>query len=64
MAWHIDGRREPTTLAAGVFVAHVDGVICGVGSGPMRGKVGGFDAGGGSKKRGGQIDAGVGVVSS
>jgi hypothetical protein len=52
---------------AGVLEAmdETDGVICGVGKGPMRASagVGGAIVGLGSKKRGGKIDAGVGVVS-
>ena len=64
MAEAIDGRREPQTLAAGVLAATEDGVICGVGSGPMRASagVGGRRSGFGSRKRGTTV-AGVGVVS-
>jgi hypothetical protein len=65
IAEQIDGRRDPQTLAAGVFEATVEGVICGVGSGPMRANagVGGSKSGFGSRKRGNTVE-GVGVVSS
>ena len=57
----------PLALTAGVLEAidETDGVICGVGKGPMRASagVGGAMLGLGSKKRGGKIEAGVGVVS-
>ena len=64
MAEHIDGRREAHTLAAGVLGATVDGVMFGVGSGPMRARagVGGWISGLGSKN-GGRIVEGVGVHS-
>ena len=67
IAEHMDGRRVPLALTAGVLEAmdETDGVICGVGKGPMRARagVGGAMLGLGSKKRGGKIEAGVGVVS-
>lgn len=65
MAEDMEGRRDPHALTAGVLAATDDGVICGVGNGPKRAKagVGGAIVGLGSKKRGGQILAGVGVVS-
>ena len=63
----MDGRRVPLALTAGVLEAmdETDGVICGVGRGPMRASagVGGAMLGLGSKNRGGKIEAGVGVVS-
>jgi len=66
MAEHIDidGRRELQTLAAGVLEAMDAGVICGVGSGPMRARagVGGARSGFGSRKRGSTV-RGVGVPS-
>lgn len=64
MAEPIDGRRELQVLTAGVFEAKVDGVNCGVGSGPMRASagVGGARSGFGSKKRGTTV-RGVGVPS-
>lgn len=63
-AEHIDGRREPQTLAAGVLEAIDDGVICGVGNGPILAKagVGGWRSGFGSKNRGSTV-RGVGVPS-
>lgn len=65
IAEEMDGRREPHALAAGVDEAVVEGVSWGVGKGPMRASagVGGAMLGLGSKKRGGQMFAGVGVVS-
>jgi len=65
MAEQIDGRREVKTLAAGVFEPTVEGVMSGVGNGPMRASagVGGAMSGFGSKKRGGRTVAGVGVLS-
>jgi len=65
IAEDIEVRREPHTLTAGVLEAIDDGVITGVGRGPMRAKagVGGAIVGRGSRKRGGQMAAGVGVVS-
>lgn len=67
MAEHIEGRRGPQALTAGVLEAidEIDGVSCGVGKGPMRASagVGGAMFGLGSRKRGGMMDAGVGVVS-
>jgi len=64
IAEQTDGRREPHALAAGVLEATKAGVIWGVGSGPMRARVGigGTSSGCGSKKRGG-TDNGVGVAS-
>jgi len=64
IAEHMDGRREPQTLAAGVFEATDDGVNCGVGNGPMRARagVGGARSGFGSKY-GGRTVRGVGVLS-
>jgi len=64
MAAHIDGRRELQTLAAGVFAAFVDGVICGVGRHLRRTRsgVGGNTSVFGSKKRGRAVE-GVGVLS-
>lgn len=64
MAEHMEGRRELQALAAGVLEPTVDGVICGVGNGPMRmsAGVGGARVGMGSKKRGSTV-AGVGVLS-
>lgn len=63
MAAHIDERREPQALAAGVFEAMVDGVICGVGRGPIRASSGvGGTASGLSSNRASTV-AGVGVVS-
>lgn len=64
MAEHIDGRRESQTLAAGVLEVIDDGVICGVGSGPIRARagVGGPRSGFGSRKRGSTV-SGVGVLS-
>lgn len=63
-AENMEGRREPQTLAAGVLEATDDGVICGVGNGPIltNAGVGGWRSGFGSKKRGG-IVSGVGVPS-
>jgi len=60
----MDGRRELQTLAAGVFAAFVDGVICGVGRHRRRTRsgVGGRTSVFGSKKRGRIVD-GVGVLS-
>ena len=67
IAEHMDGRRVPLALTAGVLEAmdETDGVICGVGRGPMRASagVGGAMFGLGSRKRGGMMDAGVGVDS-
>ena len=67
IAEHMDGRRMPEALTAGVLEAidGTDGVICGVGKGPIRASagVGGAMFGLGSRKRGGKIVAGVGVVS-
>ena len=67
MAEQMEGLRVPLALTAGVLEAidETDGVICGVGKGPMRASagVGGAMLGLGSKKRGGKIEAGVGVVS-
>jgi hypothetical protein len=40
MAEHMEGRREPQTLTAGVLEATDDGVICGVGNGPRRASAG------------------------
>lgn len=64
MAELMDGRLELQALTAGVFEATVDGVICGVGSGPMRASagVGGARSGFGSKKRGKAV-IGVGVLT-
>lgn len=63
----MDDRLVPEALTAGVLEAidETDGVICGVGKGPMRASagVGGAMFGLGSRKRGGKIVAGVGVVS-
>ncbi len=65
IARHMDGRRDAkgAALAAGVLNAPVCGVICGVGSGPMRARdgVGGSMVGLGSKNLGGLV--GVGVAS-
>jgi len=60
----MDGRRELQTLAAGVFAAFVDGVICGVGRHRRRTRsgVGGNTSVFGSKKRGRTVE-GVGVLS-
>jgi hypothetical protein len=67
MAEQMEGLRVPLALTAGVLEAidETDGVICGVGNGPIRASagVGGAMLGLGSKKRGGKIEAGVGVVS-
>ena len=58
----MEGLRVPLALTAGVLEAmdETDGVICGVGKGPMRASagVGGAMLGLGSKKRGGKIEAG------
>lgn len=64
IAEHIDGRRDPQALTAGVLEATEDGVSCGVGSGPIRANrgVGGAISGFGSKNRGGIVE-GVGVLS-
>lgn len=63
----MDGRRVPEALTAGVpeAIDETEGVICGVGKGPMRASagVGGAMFGLGSRKRGGKIVAGVGVLS-
>jgi hypothetical protein len=60
----MEGLRVPLALTAGVLEAidETDGVICGVGKGPIRASagVGGAMLGLGSKKRGGKIEAGVG----
>ena len=67
IAEHMEGLRGPQALTAGVLDAmeEIDGVNCGVGRGPMRASagVGGAMLGLGSKKRGGKMVAGVGVVS-
>jgi hypothetical protein len=64
MAEQIEGRRELQTLAAGVLKPTVDGVIKGVGKGPIRARagVGGAMSGFGSRKRGSTV-SGVGVLS-
>jgi hypothetical protein len=64
MAEDMDSRRELQTLAAGVFEAHVLGVICGVGRQRERTRagVGGRTSVFGSKKRGNTVE-GVGVLS-
>jgi hypothetical protein len=64
MAEDMDGRRELQTLAAGVFEAHVFGVICGVGRqrDRTRAGVGGRTSVFGSRKRGSTVE-GVGVLS-
>ncbi len=64
IAAHIEGRRELQTLAAGVLEAIDDGVMCGVGRGPIRASAGdgGRRSGFGSRKRGMNVD-GVGVPS-
>ena len=61
IAEQMDGRRELQVLAAGVLEA-IEGVICGVGSGPIRGTGGGSMFGVGSRNRGMTV-AGVGVPS-
>lgn len=64
MAEHMDGRREPQTLTAGVLEATDDGVISGVGKGPIPASagVGGARSGLGSRNRGKTVN-GVGVFS-
>lgn len=65
IAEHMDDRREPQALTAGVLEATDDGVSCGVGSGPIRANagVGGAISGLGSRNRGGRTVNGVGVLS-
>ena len=60
----MDDRPEPQTLTAGVLEPTVEGVICGVGRGPIRAKagVGGAISVRGSRKRG-NIAKDVGVLS-
>lgn len=63
-AEQMEGRRELQALTAGVFEATDEGVMLGVGRGPMRARagVGGWMSGLGSRKRGRTVD-GVGVLS-
>jgi hypothetical protein len=64
MAEHMDGRLEPQVLTAGVPEATDDGVMTGVGRGPIRASagVGGQRFGEGSRKRG-NAAKGVGLLS-